>query len=68
MKQKSIKIYHNSGEANTPWHVGLHDGTAITEQFGAFREPMDAVRKAIPLAAERGLPATKPAWLKVVLA
>ena len=66
--QQTIQVYHNSGEAKTPWHVGLHDGVAITEQFGSFREPIEAIRKAQPVAAERGLPVIKPAWLKVVVA
>lgn len=68
MNQQTIQVYFNSGEAKTPWHVGLHDGTAITEQFGAYRNPVEAIERAMPESAERRLPIVKPAWLKVVIA
>jgi len=69
MNQQTIQVYFNPGvSAKTPWHVGLHDGTAIAETFGQFSTPVEAIRRAEPVSAERRLPIIKPAWLKVVLA
>lgn len=68
-RQQSISVWFNPGEnAKTPWHVGLHDGVAIAETFGAYSNPVEAIRQAMPVSAERHLPIVKPAWLKVVLA
>jgi hypothetical protein len=69
MKQQTISVYFNPGvNAAKPWHVGLHDGTAIAEQFGTYSNPVEAIKRAMPVSAERKLPIVKPAWLKVVLA
>lgn len=68
MKQSTIQVWFNSGEAQKPWHVGLHDGVAVAETYRRFPEPVMAIRYALDeVSAKMELPVLWPEWVKVVL-
>ena len=62
----TIQVYFNNGQnASAPWVVGLHDGRCIVEQFGIYRNPLDAIEAAF--ATEIDAPIMCPEWLHIVL-
>lgn len=63
--QISIQVYFCSGDAAMPWHVGLHDGTAISRIFQQFNNPKDASQYAHRLGATLPFPVKLPEWLPV---
>ena len=64
----TIQVYLNSGDARQPWHVGLHDGAAISEIYSQFSNPLEAIRYALDtVSASLNLPVMWPQWLKVVV-
>jgi hypothetical protein len=67
-KTPTIQVWFNSGEARAPWHVGIHDGTAIAETFSRFSEPVSAIRYALDTVSESlELPVIWPENLKVIV-
>lgn len=69
-QEPKIAVYFNSGQdAANPWIVGLKVGRAYDDQYGRFRNPLDAIQYALDVVAERtDLPVIWPTWLKVVVA